>query len=128
MALTAHGLIKVQVAGDDRDLRLEYYGTICETLSCAPIGVLGKQLIIWRNNEDVVRQVVNPLLQASIKAGKAGKAGKAPVVVSVRSFKPDSPSKARKKSLTVFGNQRLTAGGTVKRAKKSRVSAKKRLG
>ena len=46
--LTAHGLIKVRVAGDDRQARTTILETICETLSCAPVNHLGKTLIIYR--------------------------------------------------------------------------------
>lgn len=53
--LNAHQLIKVRVAGDDRDARVAIYDEICETLSCAPIHHLGKMLIIYRPTEAAVQ-------------------------------------------------------------------------
>lgn len=49
MNLTAHGLLKVRVAGDDRNARIEMLNTICESLSCAPVGHVGKTLILYRH-------------------------------------------------------------------------------
>lgn len=49
--LTAHQLIKVKAAGEDRDSRQEMLDTLCETLSCAPVHHLGKTLILYRPNE-----------------------------------------------------------------------------
>ncbi|MFT0547171.1 YhbY family RNA-binding protein [Allopusillimonas ginsengisoli] len=46
--LNAHQLIKVRVAGDDREARTAMYDTICDTLSCAPVHHLGKTLILYR--------------------------------------------------------------------------------
>jgi len=36
-ALTAHGLIKIRVHGDDREQRLAILDEICSTLGCAPV-------------------------------------------------------------------------------------------
>jgi RNA-binding protein len=47
-ALTAHGLIKLRVAEDDRKLRGAMLTTLCEILSCAPVQHLGKTLIVFR--------------------------------------------------------------------------------
>ena len=46
--LNAHQLIKVRVAGDDREARTAMLETICESLSCAPVHHLGKTLVIYR--------------------------------------------------------------------------------
>lgn len=46
--LKAHQLIKIRVAGDDRDARVAMLDTICDTLSCAPVHHLGKMLIVYR--------------------------------------------------------------------------------
>lgn len=48
--LNAHGLIKVKVAGDDREARIAMLETLCDTLSCANVHHLGKTLIIFRPN------------------------------------------------------------------------------
>lgn len=49
MNLTAHGLLKVRVAGDDRAARLDMLNTICDSLSCAAVGHVGKTLILYRH-------------------------------------------------------------------------------
>lgn len=46
--LNAHGLIKVHVAGAERDAREAMLAHICDTLSCAAVHHLGKTLIIYR--------------------------------------------------------------------------------
>ncbi|MBB6084912.1 YhbY family RNA-binding protein [Castellaniella defragrans] len=46
--LAAHELIKIRVAGAERDARDAMLAEICETLSCAAVHHLGKTLIIYR--------------------------------------------------------------------------------
>lgn len=46
--LKAHQLIKVRVAGEEREGREAMLETICDTLSCAVVHHLGKTLIIYR--------------------------------------------------------------------------------
>ncbi|MER1966015.1 YhbY family RNA-binding protein [Castellaniella sp. GW247-6E4] len=46
--LTAHELIKVRVAGAEREEREAMLEAICEALSCAAVHHLGKTLIIYR--------------------------------------------------------------------------------
>jgi RNA-binding protein len=46
--LNAHELIKVKVAGDDREARGAMLESICDALSCASVHHLGKTLIIYR--------------------------------------------------------------------------------
>jgi len=47
-SLTAHELIKVHVAGAEREARETMLAEICEALSCAAVHHLGKTLIIYR--------------------------------------------------------------------------------
>lgn len=47
-ALTAHGLIKVRVFGDDREARAEIGRLLCQTLGCAAVQSIGKLLVLWR--------------------------------------------------------------------------------
>src|SRR5690606_25843290 len=49
--LSAHGLIKVRVSGDDRAERDVLLNQICETLDCAPVHHLGKIFILFRPTE-----------------------------------------------------------------------------
>ncbi|MCC2597365.1 YhbY family RNA-binding protein [Pusillimonas sp. MFBS29] len=46
--LNAHQLIKVRIAGEERDARNAMLETICDSLSCALVHHLGKTLIIYR--------------------------------------------------------------------------------
>ncbi|NEN75813.1 YhbY family RNA-binding protein [Pelistega sp. NLN82] len=48
-SLTAHGLIKVRVAGDDRENRLTILEEICTQLNCVSVAHLGKILTIFRH-------------------------------------------------------------------------------
>ena len=48
MNLTAHELIKVRVAGEDRAARELLLHTVCDTLACAPVHHMGRTLILYR--------------------------------------------------------------------------------
>jgi RNA-binding protein len=47
-ALKAHALIKIRVAGDDREARLEMLGTICTQLACQKVQAIGKLLVVYK--------------------------------------------------------------------------------
>ena len=51
--LNAHELIKIQVAGDDRDARKAIYSTICKKTNATPVHHIGKQLVIYRASTTV---------------------------------------------------------------------------
>lgn len=111
-ALSAHGLIKVRVLGDDREQREAVYQQLCEDLNAAPIQHIGKLLVLWRPKpkkakaEDEERRP-GPREFKVIKNSSRG--GQRPEVKRVR----------------VLGNQRLTTGGMVKKAKPKQKSVKK---
>jgi RNA-binding protein len=48
--LNAHELIKIQVAGDDRDARKAMYLDICNKTSAIAVHHIGKQLVVFRAN------------------------------------------------------------------------------
>ena len=52
LALTAHGLIKVRVFGDDREARESIGATLCERLDCALVQSIGKLLVLWREQPE----------------------------------------------------------------------------
>lgn len=111
-SLKAHGLIKIRVFGDDREARVEMYDTICAEMNAAPVQHIGKLLVIYRPKKD----------QPKERAEKKGKGLREVTVV-----KP-SASGTKKPSVTkvlLKGNERVTAGGSIKRAKKRQVSTKK---
>ncbi|HTJ93495.1 MAG TPA: YhbY family RNA-binding protein [Pararobbsia sp.] len=128
--LNAHQLIKIRVAGDDREARVGMYNDICDSLAAAPIQHIGKLLVIWRPAPDEVP--VKPSQRSSSRVPSVNSArgeqlsarGGAP-----REIKLIKPSKSIRKpkpvKVTVRGNERVTAGGTVKRAKTRQTSAKR---
>ncbi len=110
-ALKAHGLIKVRVFGDDREARLQYYETLCNELDAAPIQHIGKLLVLYRPKQEAAKEP---------KATR-GKGLREVVVVKTHPTKRPTVKK-----ITLKGNERLTAGGNVRRAKVRQKSTKKR--
>ena len=112
-SLDSHGLIKIRVFGDDREARIAMYESICELLGAAPVQHIGKLLVVYRpkKEEDEKERV-----------GKSGKGMREVTIV-----KP-SPSGTKRPSVTkvmVKGNERVTQGGSIKRAKPRQSSSKK---
>jgi hypothetical protein len=111
--LNVHGLIKVRVFGDDREARVAMYETICAELGAAPIQHIGKLLVVYRPSKEEVEK------QRSDRKG--------PGMREVTIVKP-SPSGTKRPSVTrvlLKGNERVTAGGNIKRAKPRQSSQKK---
>lgn len=112
-ALAAHGLIKVRVFSDDRSLREATLQTLAQAMNAAPVQHIGKLLVLWR-----------PLPAAAKPAADARAA--APRVVKILKFSKSGNHRPQIKKITVFGNQRVTAGGSIKRAKPRASSVKKK--
>ena len=55
--LSAHELIKVQVAGDDRDARKALYLEITEKTNSLAVHHIGKQLVFYRASETIKEKV-----------------------------------------------------------------------
>ena len=111
-ALNAHGLIKIRVLGDDRAAREAMYQQLADQLHAAPIQHIGKLLVFWRPQPQKEKAVDEDRMPGPrefkvLKFSKRG--GQKPVIKVVR----------------VLGNQRLTPGGQVKRAKPKQKSVKK---
>ena len=113
-ALKAHGLIKVRVFSDERETRETIFATLCERLGAAPVQHIGKLLVLWRP--------VEPKEKTPDEHRQAG-----PRVVKILKFSKSGNHRAQVKKLTVLGNQRITSGGIVKRAKE-RLASKKKVG
>ena len=114
LALKAHGLIKVRVQSDDRPGREAMFQTLASDLNAAPIQHIGKLLVFWR-----------PMPEKEKKVNEDRKPGPRDVKVLKNSARYGQRPEV--KTLRVLGNQRLTPGGSVKRAKpKKQQSAKKR--
>ncbi|AQG99272.1 RNA-binding protein [Burkholderia sp. KK1] len=130
--LEAHQLIKVRVFGDEREARVAIYDEICDRLNAAPIQHIGKLLVIWRpegaapkTRATRTRSTMPP--SAGEAADERPAKGRAPRTVKAVKITRDAPAfkKPKKQTLKVLGNERVTAGGNVKRAKKRQTSSKR---
>jgi RNA-binding protein len=113
MALKAHGLIKVRVFSDDRAERESMLATLAERLDAAPIQHIGKLLVLWRPV---------PPKAAEIREDR----GAGPRTVKIVSFSKSGNHRATVKKVQVMGNERVTVGGIVKRARPRVGSIKKK--
>jgi RNA-binding protein len=111
-ALKAHGLIKVRVFADDRAAREDMLQKLADQLDAAPIQHIGKLLVLWR-----------PLAEKARPADEDR--GAAPRDVKVLKFSSKGGQRPEVKVMRVLGNERLTTGGLVKRAKPRQSSVKK---
>ena len=112
-ALKAHGLIKVRMFSDDRAAREATLATLAEQLGAAPVQHIGKLLILWR-----------PIPEKAAAAKDDRKPG--PRTVKLVSFSKSGSHRATVKKVKVFGNERVTAGGQIKRVKTRAASVKKK--
>ena len=112
-ALNAHGLIKLRVLSDDRPGRENMFQTLADELNAAPIQHIGKLLVLFRT-----------AIPKEKKVSEDRMAGPRDVKVLKNSSRYGQRPEV--KTLRVLGNQRLTPGGNVSRAKKPKQrSAKK---
>ncbi|OQW69318.1 MAG: ribosome assembly RNA-binding protein YhbY [Methylotenera sp.] len=51
--LSAHELIKIQVAGDDREARTAMYAEICAKTNAIAVHHIGKQLVVYRKSDTI---------------------------------------------------------------------------
>lgn len=112
-ALGAHGLIKVRVFGDSRDDREAMLATLTDRLGAAPVQHIGKLLVMWRP--------IPPKEKAEREDRKPG-----PRTVKIVSFSKSGNHRATVKKVQVFGNERVTVGGEIKRKDVRQVSQKKK--
>ena len=111
-ALKAHGLIKVRVLSDDRQARESMLQTLADELDAAAIQHIGKLLVLWR-----------PVPEKARPVDEERKPG--PRDVKVLKFSKRGGQRPEVKVVRVLGNQRLTPGGQIKRAKVLKKSIKK---
>jgi RNA-binding protein len=111
-ALNAHGLIKVRVFSDERETRDSILATLADQLNAAPIQHIGKLLVLWRP--------MPPKVKVEREDRMAG-----PRVVKILKFSKSGNHRPQVKKIKVLGNQRVAAGGSLKRAKKRNTSVKK---
>jgi len=111
-SLDAHGLIKVRVFGDDREARVAMYEQICEELDAAPVQHIGKLLVLYRPKKEAVKE----------RSGKSGPGMREVTIVKASASGTKKPSVTK---VMLKGNERVTAGGNIKRAKPRQTSTKK---
>ncbi len=111
-SLDSHGLIKVRVFGDDREMRNEIYENICTELQAHPVQHIGKLLVIYRPKLEVVKE----------RSSKSGKGMREVTIVKASASGTKRPSVTK---VMIKGNERVTEGGTIKRAKPRQKSTKK---
>jgi len=113
-ALDAHGLIKIRVFSDDRAARELMHQELAAELNAAPVQHIGKLLVLWRPQPEKAKTPDEDRLPG-------------PRDVKVLKYSKRGGQRPEIKQLRVLGNQRLTPGGQIKRAKKrGPVSIKKR--
>ena len=113
MALRAHGLIKVRMFADSRPDREAALAVLADRLSAAPVQHIGKLLVLWRP------------MPEKVKVEREG-GMPAPRVVKILKFSKNGRNRPQIKKVTVYGNQRVTAGGEIKRLKQRVTSVKKK--
>jgi putative YhbY family RNA-binding protein len=111
-SLDAHGLIKVRVFGDDREARIAMYEQISTELDAAPVQHIGKLLVLYRPKKEAVKE----------RSTKAGKGMREVTIVKASASGTKKPSVTK---VMLKGNERVTAGGNIKRAKPRQTSTKK---
>lgn len=111
-SLDSHGLIKVRVFGDDREARAAIYESICEELGAAPVQHIGKLLVLYRPKKEVVKE----------RSTKTGKGMREVTIVKASASGTKRPSVTK---VMIKGNERVTEGGSIKRAKARQSSPKK---
>ena len=114
VAIRSHGLIKVRVFSDDRAAREAMLTEMADKLNAAPIQHIGKLLVLWRPMEEV-------------EAERTSDTNLGPRVVKILKFSKRGSHRPQIKKVTVLSNERVTAGGQVKRAKKRITSVKKKV-
>jgi hypothetical protein len=102
----------VRVFGDDREARVEMYETICAELEAAPVQHIGKLLVLYRPKVEVVKE----------RSSKSGKGMREVTIVKASASGTKRPSVTK---VMIKGNERVTEGGTIKRARPRQTSQKK---
>ncbi len=112
LSLNAHGLIKVRVFGDDREARVAIYDTICTELQAAPVQHIGKLLVLFRPKKEAGKE-------------RSETRGKGMREVTIVKPSPSGTKRPTVSKVMLKGNERVTAGGSIKRAKPRQKSAKR---
>lgn len=109
-SLDAHGLIKVRVLGDDREERIRIYETLCANLKAEPVQHIGKLLVLYRPKKESAKE-------KSVRRG--------PGLREVTIVKSNPTKRPTVTKVLVKGNERVTQGGNIRKAKVRQTSRKK---
>ncbi len=112
-ALNAHGLIKVRVFSDERASRETMFSTLADELGAAPIQHIGKLLVLWRPIPPKEKEERDDRMPG-------------PKVVKLLKFSKSGNHRPQVKKIKVLGNERIAAGGEIKRARKRVTSVKRK--
>jgi RNA-binding protein len=104
-ALKAHGLIKVRVPGVDKATRDSLGQTLCDRLDAGLVQAIGKLVVLWRP------------LPNRVTVPKDDR-GAGPKLVKLVKFSKSGNHRPQIKTVKVLGNERIAAGGVLKRARK----------
>lgn len=113
-ALNAHGLIKIRVFSDERASRDTMFTTLADQLNAAPVQHIGKLLVLWRP--------IPPKEKEEREDRMPG-----PKVVKLLKFSKSGNNRPQVKKVKVLGNERIAAGGEIKRARKRSTSVKRKV-
>jgi len=125
LALQSHQLIKIRVLGDDRDARVTMYDELCKQLDAAKVQHIGKLLIIYRPQTMSDDELKTLRQKSSNKVRNIDGFG-GPRTVMVKKFTRNPQKRPKPVATKVLGNERVAAGGQLKRAKTRQKSLKKR--
>lgn len=74
--LKSHELIKIRVAGDDRDARVSMMESVCTALNTSPVQQIGKLLVVYRPKPPVEMAPEGKVIHRRAPSrGKPGKKG-----------------------------------------------------
>lgn len=110
-ALDDHGLVKVHVAGDDREEREEIYHTVAEELGAARIQAIGKMLVFFRppvDKEESEKELGLKLLRSKSEPGARGIKKPAEKKKKLALGKPSSAKDAKRKNKARTAAKRKT--------------------
>lgn len=118
--LAAHALVKVRVLEGERGDRAAMGEQLAETLNAAFVQHIGRLLVLWRPLPDPAEA---PSPATADDGGKPRRP--APRDVKVLRYSTRGGQRPEVRFVRVLGNQRLSAGGKLKKARPKQRSLKK---
>ena len=117
--LAAHALVKVRVLEAEREERAEMGEQLADTLNAAFVQHIGRLLVLWRPLPEKT-DAPSPAADADGKPRRP-----APRDVKVLRYSSRGGQRPEVRFVRVLGNQRLSAGGKLKKAHPKQRSLKK---